>query len=172
MAKTSTSVWVFNTEASSTYVHYAHPYLTFVKITRHAELIAAWSFFGRLSTPWNTCQSMHNAQNVFCMPDEARDGRNVALIDKCFMFCVHHAHPYLTLFFSANTEVWLWQWWRCTCQYTHTCDLPVTCHFCWALHCVCFHAYSFVQRTHCASECLSHLQWHCRRWQHTRNCFP
>ena len=23
----------------------------------------------------------------FCMPDEARDGRNVALIDKCFMVC-------------------------------------------------------------------------------------
>ena len=23
----------------------------------------------------------------FCLPDKARDGRNVALIDKCFMVC-------------------------------------------------------------------------------------
>ena len=23
----------------------------------------------------------------FCVPDEARDGQNVALIDKCFMVC-------------------------------------------------------------------------------------
>ena len=29
-----------------------------VKVNRHAELIAAWSFFGRSSTPWNICQSM------------------------------------------------------------------------------------------------------------------
>ena len=27
------------------------------------------------------------AAKQFCMPDEARDGRNVALIDKCFMVC-------------------------------------------------------------------------------------
>ena len=25
--------------------------------------------------------------SIFCMPDEARDGHNVALIDKCFMVC-------------------------------------------------------------------------------------
>ena len=25
--------------------------------------------------------------SIFCMPDEARDGRNIALIDKCFMVC-------------------------------------------------------------------------------------
>ena len=29
----------------------------------------------------------HTKPVQFCMPDEARDGRNVALIDKCFMVC-------------------------------------------------------------------------------------
>ena len=33
-----------------------------------------------------TCSYAHMYLQ-FCMPDEARDGRNVALIDKCFMVC-------------------------------------------------------------------------------------
>ena len=33
---------------------------TLVKVNRHAELIAAWSFFGQSSTPWNICQSMQH----------------------------------------------------------------------------------------------------------------
>ena len=28
-----------------------------------------------------------HADTEYCMPDEARDGRNVALIDKCFLVC-------------------------------------------------------------------------------------
>ena len=66
-----------------------------VKVSRHAELIAAWSFFGQSSTSWNACQSMqffahHGLRQAYktCMLDEAHDGQNVALIDKCFMVCL------------------------------------------------------------------------------------
>ena len=43
-------------------------------------------------------------QNI-CMPDEARDGRNVALIDKCFMVCSIVQRRIKLLLQAANSSV-------------------------------------------------------------------
>ena len=51
---------------------------------------------------------MHTKQ--FCMPDEARDGRNVALIDKCFMLCsiVQRRIKLHTILISQLYCTWGW----------------------------------------------------------------
>ena len=62
-----------------------------VKVIRHADLIAACPSLDNRShheTLVNQCNISPVTGLVrFCMPDEARDGQNVALIDKCFMVC-------------------------------------------------------------------------------------
>ena len=61
-----------------------------VKVNRHAAHLSINATYRPLRASSGIQKSawfQAYKTNRFCMPDEARDGRNVALIDKCFMVC-------------------------------------------------------------------------------------
>ena len=94
-----------------------------VKVNRHATHLSINATFRPLRASSGIQKSawfQAYKTNRFCMPDEARDGRNIALIDKCFMVCSRSSKegssccPCLCLM-SVRIHF--------TCVYVHICVL-------------------------------------------------
>ena len=83
--------WFLGQMALVKYIEmYVHMQCSYIEM--YSSLILLWTIEHTMkhlsiNATFRPSRASSGMQKQFCMPDEARDGRNVALIDKCFMVC-------------------------------------------------------------------------------------